>query len=135
MTAHTHSAVETLLDHIRAWWQGRDTLSGIDAHEFERIAADLGVSAGELRELSTRGPHAADLLLERMKVLGLTKADIEHTAAGLMRDLQKTCSYCADKGVCERDLVKHPDQQGWQHYCPNSDTLESIAKTKARFPA
>ena len=70
-----------------------------------------------------------------MHALGISKADVDHAAQGVMRDLQKTCACCNEKGVCEKDLAKHPDDPGWKDYCPNAVTLESLAKLKGRSPA
>ncbi|MEQ1615009.1 MAG: hypothetical protein ABL904_19850 [Hyphomicrobiaceae bacterium] len=128
----THTAVEGLLEHLRDWWQGRDALSGLHAEEFERIASDLGISADELRGLAARGPHSADLLVERMRALGLTQTDVNRVASGLMRELQKTCSCCADKSICHKELAEQPDDPSWRRYCPNADTLDAITKSKSK---
>ena len=129
------TAVESLLVHMRDWWQGRDSLAGLDAAEFENIARDLGISTDDLRTLAAHGPGAADQLIDRMAALGITKEDVERTASGLMHDLQRTCSSCVEKGVCARDLADNSLDPGWKHYCPNADTLRSIEKTKGRFAA
>lgn len=125
------AAVDNLLAHLRDWWQGRDALASLNSSEAEHIARDLGITADDLRDFVARGPHAADLLIERLAALGLSRADIEATATGLMLDLQKTCAHCQDKGVCEKELVYRPDANGWQRYCPNASTLEGIARAKA----
>jgi hypothetical protein len=105
----THTAVETLLARVRDWWRRHDELSSVDPKELERVAADLGMSTNALKDLAARGPNAANLLYERMHALGLSKADVDHAAQGVMRDLQKTCACCNEKGVCEKDLAKRPD--------------------------
>ena len=92
------------------------------------------MSASALKDLAARGPDAANLLYERMRALGLSKADVDHAAQGVMRDLQKTCACCNEKGICEKDLSKQPDDPGWKSYCPNAVTLESLAKLKGHFP-
>lgn len=127
----THTAVETLLARVRDWWRTQNELAGINPCELDRVAADLGMSAGALKGLVARGPDAANLLYERMHALGISKADVDHAAQGVMRDLQKTCTFCNEKGVCEKDLAKHPDDPVWKSYCPNVVTLESLAKLKS----
>jgi hypothetical protein len=94
----THTAVETLLARVRDWWRRHDELSSVDPKELERVAADLGMSTNALKDLAARGPNAANLLYERMHALGLSKADVDHAAQGVMRDLQKTCACCNEKG-------------------------------------
>ncbi len=52
-----------------------------------------------------------------------------------MRDLERTCSCCNDKGTCEQDLASRPENPKWQSYCPNAVSLESLVKLKGRSPA
>jgi hypothetical protein len=130
----THAAVDALLSRLRDWWQREDELSRLDPEEVGRVAADLGMSASALKDLAARGPDAANLLYERMRALGLSRADVDHGAQGVMRDLQRTCACCNEKGICEKDLVKHPDDPAWKSYCPNAVTLESLTRLKGKFP-
>jgi hypothetical protein len=46
--------------------------------------------------LVERGPEAAQNFYERMRVLGLSKADVDAAAVGALRDLQRDlgCSLC-----------------------------------------
>ncbi|MGA7330039.1 MAG: hypothetical protein WBX25_37525, partial [Rhodomicrobium sp.] len=37
---------------------------------------------------------------------------------------------CNEKGVCEKDLRKHPQDPVWQSYCPNAFTLLDLKKLK-----
>jgi uncharacterized protein YjiS (DUF1127 family) len=133
MSAHT--SVETLLGRVRDWWRASSELGTMDRHELGRIAHDLGMTGDDLRDLAARGPDAANLLYERMRALGISREDVERTAQGLMRDLERTCACCTDKGTCKQDLASRPDDPKWQHYCPNSITLESLTQLKGRFPA
>ena len=128
----THTAVETLLARVRDWWRAQNELAGINPDELARVAGDLGMSTGVLKGLVARGPDAANLLYERMHALGISKADVDHAAQGVMRDLQKTCACCNEKGICEKDLEERPDDPVWKNYCPNAVTLESLTKLKAQ---
>lgn len=135
---HDHQpfkAAEDFIARVRAWWQHGNDLKDMDRHEVDRIAADLGMTARDLEELAARGPNAAELLHRRLTALGLSRSDVEHTALGLMRDLERTCSCCDHKGVCEQDLANRPDNPAWKGYCPNAISLGSVAATKGRFPA
>ena len=70
-------------------------------------------------------------LYERMRALGLSKADVEAAAQGVLRDLQRTCACCNEKSICERNLAQRPEAPVWMSYCPNAVTLEVLAKLKA----
>ena len=128
----TLTAVETLLARVRDWWRAQNELAGINRNELDRVAADLGMTAGDLEDLVARGPDATRLLYERMRVLGISKEDVARAAYGIMRDLEKSCACCNEKGVCEKDLTKRPDDPGWKSYCPNAVTLDSLTKLKVQ---
>jgi hypothetical protein len=126
------AAAEHFLTRLREWWQ-RGGLAGIDREELQRMAREFGMSVPDLEHLVARGPHAADLLHERMRALGIARADVEDVARGLMRDLERTCACCDGKGACEQDLAKRPDDPAWKDYCPNAVSLESVQRAKGRF--
>ena len=125
-------AVEALLTRVRDWWRRQTELTYLNEKELGRVASELGMSANALEDLVERGPDAAHHLYERMQALGLTKADVDAAAHGVMRDLQRTCACCNEKEVCEKDLAKRPDDPVWKSYCPNSVTLESLTKLKVQ---
>jgi hypothetical protein len=131
----SHVAVEALLTRVRDWWRRHDELSGVDPKELGRVAADLGMSTNALKDLAARGPDAANLLYERMHALGISRADVDSAANGLMRDLQRTCACCNEKGICEKDLEECPSDPVWKRYCPNAVTLESLARLKLHLPS
>jgi hypothetical protein len=126
------TAVHNLLSRLWDWWRRRSDLDTMDPEELERIARDLGMTGPELRDLAARGPGAAHLLHERMQVLGLTSVDVQRVAEGLMRDMERTCSCCDEKGVCERDLAARPDDPSWSGYCPNAVALTAVKVAKSR---
>jgi hypothetical protein len=129
---NSHGAIERLLTRVRDWWRRQNELNLLDSVEVGRIAGDLGMSSDTLKELAARGPDAANLLYERMRALGISKADVDHAAWGVMRDLQRTCACCNEKGVCEKDMTEHPGDPVWKDYCPNAVTLGALAKLKGR---
>jgi hypothetical protein len=123
-------AVETLLTQIRDWWRRRNELGRLDDKELQRVAAELGMSTNTLEDLVQRGPDAAHNLCERMQALGLSKADVDAAAHGVLRDLQRTCACCNEKSICERDLAERPEHPVWRSYCRNAVTLEALPKLK-----
>ena len=129
------TAAHHFLTRLREWWRRCSELDTMDPDELELIAKDLGMTGRELKELAARGPDAAHLLYERMHVLGLTETDVERVAHGLMRDMERTCACCDEKGVCEKDLAARPDDPSWGGYCPNAVALTTVKIAKGRFPA
>lgn len=127
------TAADHFLNRLHEWWHRHGELRNVDRGELERIAGEFGMTARDLECLAARGPHAADLLHERMQALGIARADVERLAQGLMRDLERTCACCNDKRACKQDLSERPDDPAWKDYCPNAISLESIKGTKGRF--
>lgn len=115
-----------------ARWREQMELSQLPEGEVGRIAHELGLSEDELTNLAAKGPHASDLLYERMNALGVSRTDVDRMGWGVIRDLEKSCSCCADKGQCKKDLAAHPDDPVWKDYCPNATSLEAIRRMKGR---
>jgi hypothetical protein len=105
-------------------------LSSLDPKELERVAAELGMSSGTLEDLVARGPDAAVHLFERLAALGLSQTEVERAAQGVLRDLQRTCACCDEKGRCEKDLRNDPAGAVWKNYCPNAATLDALVRLK-----
>ena len=122
------------LSRLRQWWRRRNELDTMDECELERIAGDLGMSGSELKELAARKPDTADQLHQRMHQLGLTRADVERLAHGLMWDLERTCACCSQKGTCKKDLATHPQDPSWGGYCPNATALTAVKIVIHHFP-
>jgi len=123
-------ALEGLLARVRGWWRREHDLDLLDAAELDRIARDLGMSAGDLERLAARGPDAADLLYARLRALGMTAADFGHAKRAILRDLERTCACCGEKGICAKDLARDPADPAWKGYCPNADTLDALTARK-----
>ena len=129
------STAHHFLVRLREWWRRRSELETMDPEELARVARDLGMSGRELRDLAARGPDAAHLLHDRLRVLGLTRADVERVVHGLMRDMERTCACCDERGVCKKDLATRPDDPAWEGYCPNAVALTGAKIIKEHFPA
>lgn len=136
MTGHADNGMQVpeqgFFAQLFARWREQMELSRLPEGEVGRIAHELGLTEDELTSLTAKGPHAADLLYERMHALGISRADVDRLGWGVIRDLEKSCSCCADKGQCKRDLGAHPEDPVWHQYCPNANSLEAIRRTKGR---
>jgi hypothetical protein len=122
----------TLLERLAGLFRSRSELDGLPGDDVERMAHDLGLSACVLRDVVAQGPHGADLLYDRLKAEGVSPADIDRIAFGLMRDLERDCACCASKAECAQDLDVQPTSPGWMAYCANAGTIEAVRRSKGR---
>src|SRR5215468_3034931 len=100
--------VTALIDTFADWLKHRRELNEIrqlDRGEFDRIAADLEISPGDLDELVQRGPHGADELRLLLNALEIDEAALQRTHPMLLRDMERVCTLCGHKARCDRDLV------------------------------
>ena len=139
--AHPHYPVlDMVLNSIADWVNNyRNAASGglshCDRDEVAQIANDIGMSPGELRELSTRGPGAADLVQKMLVALGVDPMVLADKNPLVMRDLQRLCSNCGDKGRCAHELADGTAAAHFHEFCPNAFTLEALFADKDKAAA
>ncbi len=121
-----------LLERLAGFFRNGAELDGMPSEDVERMAHDIGLSSGDLRSIVAQGPHGSDLLYERLKALGVSPADVDRLAFGLMRDLERDCSCCGSKDDCAHDLKTQPLSPGWMAYCANAATIEAARKAQGR---
>src|SRR5690606_41884108 len=96
-----------LMKSFRKWVQEgsrRAEMNRLEASAVGRIAGDVGVSVAELGDLVSEGPNSAELLPRRLQAQHLDVEGIARREPATMRDMQRVCSHCADKGRCVHDL-------------------------------
>jgi hypothetical protein len=118
---------------ISGWWRkwklSRAALSdidGLEGGELSRIARDIGVNSAELRTLAGKWPDSADLLSQRLAALQLTDDAVLQGEPGVLRDLQRVCSFCNEKQRCGHDVDNNSSDPQWRGYCPNAETLDAL---------
>lgn len=124
------------IDRLVEWWSAtRDRwariaeLRELPSDELQRIAGDIGLSAGDLLEVSAHPEGTQQLLERRLAALGLVPDEVSELLPMLMRDLQRTCTMCRAKPHCIDDMKISPLADGWESYCPNSGTLRTLVGT------
>lgn len=133
-----YAAVDTVLGAVADWVNRyrdgtgrRDEFGQCEPEEVMRIARDLGMREGELREIASKGPGAADLLNKMLVALQVDPKSIETTDLAVMRDLQRVCITCGDKTRCRHELADGTAADHFHEYCPNAFTLDALFKDKA----
>ena len=121
MTAQSkaYSVVEGLVSTFNDWLRHRrelNELRQLNTSEFDRIAGELRVSPGDLNELIRQGPHAADELPKLLKVLGIDEDALARSQPLVLRDMERVCALCANKGECDRDLAAGTSAEHYKGY-------------------
>jgi hypothetical protein len=104
----------------------------------DMVLSDLDFRAvADLRALAGRGPDEATLLPRRMAVLGLDPGEVARLEPRMFRSLYWRCTSCQSQGRCAWDLADDfaipPSQDwrdGWQSYCPNAASLNSLSEIR-----
>jgi tRNA-dihydrouridine synthase A len=107
--------------HARSAW-----LKGLSPKE-NREVPPLDYSC--VHRLQQDFPSAQFVLNGGIATLSSAREHLD-AADGVMRDLQRTCACCNEKGQCERDLLRRPEDALWQSYCPNATTLDAVVRLK-----
>lgn len=95
--------------------------------ESERVAHDLGLARTDLEALVGKEDDSASLMEARLSDNGI---DIKSIELGVLRDMQRCCSQCDQKDLCEHELVDKPKAASWPSYCPNEQTMAALAAMK-----
>jgi transcriptional regulator with XRE-family HTH domain len=137
MTAQSKpfSAIEVLTTAFGDWLKHRrelNELRQLDTNEFDRIAGELRVSPSDLNELVRQGPHAADELPKLLKALGIDEEALARTQPLVLRDMERVCSLCQDKGQCDRDLAAGTSAEHYKGYCLNASTIDVLGQVAGK---
>jgi hypothetical protein len=128
--------IDNVVAPLADWWrrhaQTQASLADLDSlgpSEMARMAQDVGIPASDLRVLAQHCSDAADLLERRLGAFGMKASELVRTAPAELRDMERLCTLCRSKGRCARDLAADPSDPVWRQYCPNEETIVSLART------
>jgi NAD-dependent oxidoreductase involved in siderophore biosynthesis len=107
--------------------EAREELAALGSVESDRLAHDVGIAHGDLVALAEKGEDAADLMKRRLAEEGVNIKCIEPVT---LRDMQRCCSLCSSKGICEHELDTKPKAAAWPSYCPNESTIAELSARK-----
>lgn len=135
-----YPTVEFVLDAIAGWINKYRDL-GRANREFEhcsqedvmQIAKDLRLEVSQLRSLAAKGPGAADTLQKMLVALSVDPKVLAESDPALMRDLQRLCIVCGQKGRCQHELARGTAAEHFHEFCPNAYSLDALFDKKAEL--
>jgi len=133
--------VEFVLDAIAGWvnkyryiYGAQDELGQCSQQDVRQIAKDLGIPISELRGLASKGPGAADNLQKMLVALSVDPQALAKSEPAVMRDLQRLCIVCSQKGRCQHEQAEGTAATHFREFCPNAYTLNALFKGKTKQP-
>ncbi len=125
----THSPFQSVFDwwhSARERWQRLHDLDSMSSDDVARMATDIGITTDDLRRVAREPNGTVELLYRRLASLRLSAEDVRAVSPLLLRDLERTCAVCDEKGRCKSDFAESDNPAGWESYCPNSGTLRTL---------
>jgi hypothetical protein len=107
-------------------WRANNELASCPPGELRRIAAEVGVSTTDLRQLCQNHVGPSELLPQRLNMLGIDANYLQQEMPLTLRDLARVCSACQASRRCARDLARGDVEAGMASYCLNGATLDDM---------
>jgi hypothetical protein len=86
----------------------------------------MGLTENELRGACRNQTGTPELLLQRLRLLGIDPEFVKHAEPATFRDLSRVCASCGASQRCARDLARGDVEAGMTSYCFNSPTLDAL---------
>ncbi len=115
-----------LFDWVKAHTHRDDDLSALTRGDLGIMAADLGITEADLREVLPRTSDNSLLMDQMMVARGLDPDRVRRSCASLVRDLELTCSRCGSSHRCRRDLAAGTAAEHAHEYCGNAETFGEL---------
>lgn len=133
-----YPTVAFVLSAIAGWinkyrhMQAAHELGQCSQEDVMRIAKDLGVPVSDLRSLAAKGPGSADILQKMLLALSVDPQALAKADPVVMRDLQRLCILCSQKGRCQHEVAEGTAAEHFHEFCPNAYTLDALFKQKGQ---
>ena len=129
------SLMQTARELVSKYWdlhkdraESRRELSRMSRCDIETLAADCGLAPGQFSDMLKRGSHAADELLELMKVLDIEEASLKAVNRGTFNDMKMVCAACDRKSECRRSLRNGAAARDYGTFCNNAELLREARR-------
>lgn len=127
------SATDTqqgLLTRVVDWFATRmradSEMAALSRCDITEMAHDLGLCEADLRGVLPGAPDNSALMDAMMRARGLDPVMVAHMSAGVMRDLELTCTRCGSVARCRRELAAGTAAAHSGEFCGNADTFDAL---------
>ena len=132
MSAATNSnLLSKAIDWIKARAARDNELAAMSHMDLHYLAADLGITEADVRDVVPRITDHGDLMDKMMRARGLDPAVVRRSFSALVRDMEVTCSRCRESRICRRELDSGT-AAGYAHdFCANADEMDRLREIRA----
>lgn len=121
----------SLLTRCLGWLTTRvardEELMALTLADYELMAADIGITPEQLREVAPRiGDHSWQVAA-MMRANGVDPDQVRRDRAPVMRDLEVMCALCHKTGRCRRELAMGAAAEAMHKFCINAETIQDLA--------
>jgi hypothetical protein len=124
-----------LISRVIDWFTTRlnpdEELACLSNGDIAGMAHDLGLAETDLRTLLPRAADNTLLMEAMMHARGLDAADVARLA-GVMRDIELTCTRCGAVTRCRRELAAGSAELHCHEFCGNAETFDALLTEQAR---
>jgi hypothetical protein len=98
-----------------------------DPGELERVAGELNVTSADLEMLGAAGFAERERVVVHAHGAGhIDELALWRAEPALLRDMERVCSFCANKRRCHQELAAGTAATKNVEYCENSDTMDTL---------
>jgi uncharacterized protein YjiS (DUF1127 family) len=130
------SSDSNLLSRVCDWIKARasrdNELAAMSRMDLQYLAADLGITEADVREVVPRVTGHGDLMDKMMRARGLDPAAVRRAFSAVARDMELTCARCRDSRICRRELESGTAALYCHDFCANAVTLDTLRATAAQ---
>jgi hypothetical protein len=134
----SHSVAKIAFDAVADWitryrrsLKFNSELEAIDPDQVAVMAKDIGITAGQLRELASKRDATA-ALRSLLVTLDVNPKEFDKIDPRIARDMQWLCINCSNKAQCSFDLSIGIAAATFCNFCPNAMALDEIFGVKPK---
>ncbi len=132
MSAATDSnLLSRAIDWIKARASRDNEMAAMSRMDMHYLAADLGITEADLREVVPRVTDHSELMNKMMRARGLDPDVVRRSFSAVVRDMEITCSRCRESRICRRELKSGTAAVYCHDFCANADAMDKLRETQA----
>ena len=125
-TSETPTLLSRTFDWIKARVSRDNELASLSHSDLERLAADIGVTDSDLRDVVPQIADHSELMDRMIRARGLDPVQLRRALAPVMRDMEVTCARCGDSRICGRALAAGTAAERSHEFCGNARVIDEL---------